>query len=202
MLKSMAVKRFGKILLVVALALSTSSCLIFWTKTGNAEDPVNNNSILVYGFLDDKDAPFKFRWGQIRQVLPKTDEPFQDFKLNKEGLFYLDNLPVGSYSIESLGGPEGFFSNTSWTWRFPNPSQNPEFKLTELRAAKPGLHFMGAYKIYESKKGGFFSNAEYSTLAVEKPSELEILQQLREKTRGSKWDSLVVARINKIKKSN
>lgn len=202
MLKSIALTRLWKILLVVTLALSISSCLIYWTKTGNAEDPVNNNSVLVYGYFNDTDAPFKFRWGQIRQVLPKTDDPFLDLKLNKEGLFYLDNLPVGSFAIESLGGPEGFFSNTSWTWRFPNPSQHPEFKLTELRATKPGLHFMGAYKVYESKKGGFFSSAEYATLVVEKPSEVEILQQLREKTRGTKWDKLVLARINELKKSN
>ena len=201
MLNSIVFTRFWKIALVVTLALSTSSCLIFWTKTGNAEDPKNNNSILVYGYLDDSAAPFKFRWGQIRQVLPKTDEPFLDVKLNKEGLFYLDNLPVGSYTIESLGGPEGFFSNTSWTWRFPNPSQRPEFKLTELRASKPGLHFMGAYKIHESKKGGFFTSSEYTSVATETPSEVEILEQLREKTRGSKWDSLVVAKINALKKS-
>lgn len=200
MLKSFAFTRLLKVVLIIALALSTSSCLIFWTKTGNAEDPVNKNSILVYGYLDDSAAPFNFRWGQLHQVLPRTDEPFHDIKLNKQGLFYLENLPVGSYSIESLGGPEGFFSDTSWTWRFPNPSQYPEFKLSELRASKPGLHFMGAYKIYESKKGGFFSVTEYSSAAVEKPSELEILQQLREKTRDSKWDHLVVARINELKK--
>lgn len=201
MMKSTVFARVWKILAIVTLALSTSSCLIFWTKTGNAEDPKNNNSILVYGYLDDREAPFEFRWGQLRQLLPKTDEPFQDVKLNKQGLFYLDNLPVGSYTIESLGGPEGFFSNTTWTWRFPSPSQRPEFKLTELRATKPGLHFMGAYRIYESKKGGLFSASEYSSAAVEHPSELEILEQLREKTRDSKWDRLVVARINELKKS-
>lgn len=201
MLKGFVSTRVWKILLIITLALSTSSCLLFWTRTGNAEDPVNNNSILVYGFLDDKDAPFSFRWGQLRQVLPRTDEPFRDIKLNKEGLFYLDNLPVGSYTIESLGGPEGFFSNASWSWRFPNPSQHPEFKRTELRATKPGLYFMGAYKIYESKKGGIFSVSEYATAAIEHPSEMEILQQLREKTQGTKWDSLVVARINELKKS-
>jgi len=198
MLNSITFTRFLKILIVVTLALSTSSCLIFWTKTGDAKDPVNNNSILVYGYLDDSAAPFSFRWGQLHQVLPRTDEPFLDIKLNKKGLFYLENLPVGSYSIESLGGPEGFFSNSSWTWRFPNPSQHPEFKLTELRAGKPGIYFMGAYRIYESKHGGFFSSAEYSSASVDHPSELEILQQLREKTRDSKWDHLVVARINEL----
>lgn len=200
MLKSVNFGRLLKFFLVVALSLSTTSCLIFWTKTGNANDPANNNSVLVYGFLDDSAAPFSFRWGQLHQVLPRTDEPFLDIKLNKRGLFYLENLPVGSYSIESLGGPEGFFSNTSWTWRFPNPAQYPEFKLTELRAGKPGLHFMGAYKIFESKKGGFFSASEYSSATISKPSELEILEQLREKTRDSKWDHLVVARINELKK--
>ena len=60
---------------------------------------------------------------------------------------------------------------------------------------------MGAYRIYESKHGGFFTATEYSSAAVESPSELEILQQLREKTRDSKWDHLVVARINELKKS-
>lgn len=201
MFNSIAFLRLSKILIGLALVLSTSSCLIFWTKTGNANDPVNNNSILVYGFFDDSAAPFSFRWGQLHQVLPRTDEPFLDIKLNKKGLFYLENLPVGSYSIESLGGPEGFFSNTTWTWRFPNPSQYPEFKLTELRATKPGIYFMGAYRIYESKHGGFFSSNEYSSASVDNPSELEILQQLREKTRDSKWDHLVVARINELKKS-
>lgn len=200
MLKSVAITRLWKALVVILLAFSITACQIYWTKTGNAEDPENSNNILVYGFFDDSDAPFKFRWGQIRQVLPKTDDPFLDIKLNKEGLFYLENLPVGSYVTETFGGPEGMFSNTSWRWRLPSPSQYPEFKLSELRATKPGLHFMGAYKVYESKKGGFFSNAEYSTLAVQKPSEIEILEQLREKTRGSKWDSLVVAKINELKK--
>ena len=200
MYSSLISSKILKIAIILILTLSTSSCLIFWTKTGDAEDYTNNKSILVYGFLDDSDAPFSFRWGQLRQMLPKTDEPFLDVKLNKKGLFYLENLPVGSYTIHNLGGPEGFFSNNSWRWSFPNPSDNPEFKLTELRATAPGIYFMGAYKIYESRKGGFFRNAEYSSLAVDKPSEVEILQQLLEKTHGTKWEALVLARINKLKK--
>ncbi len=200
MYSNMISNRILKIAIILILTLSTSSCLIFWTKTGDAEDYTNNKSILVYGFLDDSEAPFSFRWGQLRQMLPKTDEPFLDVKLNKKGLFYLENLPVGSYTIHNLGGPEGFFSNNSWRWTFPSPSDKPEFKLTELRATAPGIYFMGAYKIYESRKGGFFRNAEYSSLPVDKPSEVEILKQLLVKTHGTKWEALVLSRINKLTK--
>ncbi len=200
MLTNQVLKRIFQISSAVLLAFSLSSCVLYWTKTGNAEDPTDNNSILVYGYLDDSQAPFKFRWGQLRQMLPRTDEPFHDLKLNKEGLFFLDNLPVGSYTVHSLGGPETGMSDRTWRWSFPSPSEKPEFKLTELRATKPGVYFMGAYKIYESKKGGIFTRSEYSSLAVQKPSELEILEQLREKTKDTKWDRLVVARIQELRK--
>ncbi len=199
MLENVRFARAWKYLLVIILALSTSGCLIYWTKTGNAEEPVAN-SILAYGYFDDSDAPFKFRWGQLRQMLPRTDEPFHEIKLNKNGLFYLENLPVGSYTVDSLGGPVGGLSKSYWRWHFPDPAQHPEFKLTELRANKPGIYFMGAYKVYESKKGGLFSVSEYSSAPISKPSELEILEQLHEKTQNSKWDHLVMARIAELKK--
>ena len=200
MFTSQVLKRFFQISVIALSAFSLSSCVIYWTKTGNAEEPIDNNKILVYGYLDDSQAPFKFRWGQLRQMLPKTDDPFVDLKLNKQGLFYLENLPVGSFAINSVGGPEGGLSDRTWRWTFPSPANRPEFKLTELRSTKPGLYFMGAYKIYEAKKGGFFTNAEYSSLPVDKPSEIEILEQLREKTKDTKWDKLVVARIQELKK--
>ncbi|HEY6094247.1 MAG TPA: hypothetical protein VIU93_04765 [Gallionellaceae bacterium] len=200
MLENIRFARVLKYFLVVILTLSTSGCLLYWTKTGDAEEPVDN-SILAYGYFDDSEAPFNFRWGQLRQMLPRTDEPFHDVKLNKKGLFYLENLPVGSYTIESLGGPVGGLSSAYWRWHFPDTSTHPEFKLTELRAGKPGIYFMGAYKVYESKKGGLFSVSEYASAPVSKPSELEILQQLHEKTQNTKWDRLVMARIAELKKS-
>lgn len=189
----------GRYLMLAFLAVSMSGCVIHFSKSKSIDDQEEPNSIMVVGYLDDSEAPFTMKWGEIKQVRPVIDEPYQELRSNNEGLFYLENLPVGSYQLEELGGPDkGFLSQDTWAWGFGDVRGDKGFERTELRASKPGIYFLGSYKIDMVKKGGLFSMDKYETLAVAQPTEKQVLQKLLPITKGTRWESVVRKRIRQL----
>lgn len=189
-----------KCLSIILLVIGLNGCGIHFTKSSDVDDQEEKNSILVFGFLDDSEAPFTMEWGEIKQVRPAIDEPYQELRSNSKGLFYLENLPVGSYQLAELGGPDkGFLSSDEWTWGFSTLNNKPGFERTQLRARKPGVYFLGAYKIDLVKEGGMFSFDKYETMPVKRPTEKEALKQLLPHTKGTRWERIVRNRIKQLK---
>jgi len=189
-----------KFLSVLLLAVSMSGCAIHFTKSEDVDDQEKRDSILVVGYVDDSEAPFTMEWGEIKQVRPAIDEPYQELRSNGEGLFYLENLPVGSYQLVELGGPDkGFMSQDTWTWGFAGSANEEGFERVELKAKQPGIYYLGSYKIDLVKEGGLFSTDKYETIALEEPSEKTVLMKLLPVTSGTKWHDIVKQRIRQLK---
>ena len=168
-------------LLILLLVTILSGCTIYIhvTKSKYMDEQEKRNSILVFGYFDDSEAPFNMGWGDIKQIRPATDEPYKELRSNGKGLFYLENLPTGSYKLISLDGREkGMLSTQPWTVSFPDPSEDSDFKRTELRAKKPGVYFLGAYKLKLVKKGGFLIGRDkFETMALKKPTEKKLIKK-------------------------
>lgn len=184
---------------VSLLILPLAGCTFYFSKSAYMDDQDSDDSILVFGYLDDSEAPFVMKEAEIRQVRPTTDEPIKEVRSNNEGLFYLENLPVGSYRFVGWNGPEKGLSDSYWNWSITDKYGKPGFERTEFRARKPGLYYIGAYKIDEVKAGGFFSSAKYETIGIKGPSEKELLKKLLEYAEGTKWERRIAQRLAQLK---
>lgn len=199
MIKINNVRRY---MFLMFIAVAVSSCTIFIKirKDQQLDEQANKNSILVVGYLDDSQAPFNLGWGDLKQIRPADEEPYKELRADDEGLFYLENLPVGSYKLVSLEGREkGALSTQPWIIGLPEPSSDKAFWRTELRAKKPGVYFLGSYKLKRVKKGGLFSDDKFETIALKKPNEKQVLKKLLKHAKGTKWYKVIKKRIRKLK---
>jgi len=195
--KSRVFKYSAVLLLVVALA----GCNIYikFTKSKYIDEMENNKSILVYGYFDDTDAPYDMEYGEIKQFRPATDEPYHELRSNKNKLFYLENLPVGSYKLMSVNGSEKGISTHPWETSFPDPSNKPEFKRVQVKAKKSGLYYLGSYKLKLIRSGGFFGIDKFEFQVLKNPSEKKVLKKLLKYAKGTKWSKLIRKRIKQLK---
>ena len=192
-------KHYSKVFITATLIFALAGCTIFVTKSSDMDEQESKNSILIFGYLNDKDAPFTMKWGDVKQVRPATDEPIKDFRSNNEGLFYLENLPLGSYKIMTLGGPEKGLSNSFYDWDLPQTRDDAAFKRMEIRAKKPGLYFVGSYRITKLKDGGLFGTDKYETVATKEVSEKKALKKLLTYAGGTKWQKIIEKRLKQLK---
>ena len=192
-------KLTSKLFITAFLIIGLASCTFYITKSKYLDDQEENNSILIYGYINDKEAPFTMEWGDIKQVRPIIDEPYKDLRSNNEGLFYLENLPTGLYKIENVGGPEKGLSNSYYKWDMPESNEDAAFKRMEIRAKKPGLYFVGSYKIKKVKDGGLFGVNKYETIATKEVSEKKALQKLLTYADGTKWKKIIRKKLKQLK---
>lgn len=192
-------KVVSRLLLAAFLVVGLASCTFYLSKGKGIDDQEEKNSILIFGYLDDSEAPFTMEWGEVKQVRPASDEPYKEMRSNNEGLFYLENLPTGLYKVTTLSGPEKGLSQNYWDWTMPSPSDDKAFKRMELKASKPGLYFVGSYKINKIKDGGLFGVDKYETVATKDVSEKQALQKLVKYADGTKWEGLIKKRMAQIK---
>ena len=101
--------------------------------------------------------------------------------------------------MTTLSGPEKGLSQNYWDWTMPSPSDDKAFKRMELKASKPGLYFVGSYKINKIKDGGLFGVDKYETVATKDVSEKQALQKLVKYADGTKWEGLIKKRMAQIK---
>jgi hypothetical protein len=144
---------------------------------------------LVFGYIDMAEAPAKELTAfSLRQVLPNTDKPFWHMRTH-EGVFYLENLPLGSYQLSRFGGPGGMLSSASFYW-FDFPRQSEGF-----RVAKPGIHYLGSFKY---KKAGSFFNPKFDIEPLKTPGEREAIEKILEYSKNTKWDAQLRVRLAQL----
>lgn len=196
--KANMVKRLS--LLVLITFISACAFHIHVTKNKHLDQKKNKNSILVVGYFDDSDSEFNLGWGYIKQIRPVIDEPYLEMRTNGDDLFYLENMPVGSYKLISVDGREkGALSTQPWSLTFPQPSKYKDFKRLELRAKKSGVYFLGAYKYKLVKRGGVFGTDKFETIALKKPTEKQVLKRLLKHSKGTKWKKIIQKRIKRLR---
>jgi hypothetical protein len=153
------------------------------------EDQKDPDCSLVYGYIDMTNGPCWLQWFYLHQVLPKTEKPFFNFRVD-EGAFYAEFVVSGSYQLHELGGwgswPNG---NTSYNFLFPKQAEG-------LRIEKPGLYYIGSYKM---KDLGNFFKSKYDIELAETPSEREVLSKVLPHAKGTIWEERIRQRLETLK---
>lgn len=150
---------------------------------------VDGASALVFGYIDMDEAPAtELTAFSLRQVLPKTDKPFWHMRTH-EGVFYIENLPQGSYQMNQFGGPGGMFSSASFYW-FNFPRQSDGFRIS-----KPGLYYLGSFKY---KKAGSMFNPKFDIEPLKSPGEREAIEKILQFSKSTKWEAQLQGRLNQL----
>lgn len=143
------------------------------------EEMEANNTAFVFGYVDMEEAPTSLEHFQVRQVKPKVKKPYWSYRTH-EGIFYMENVPVGSHQFSRIGGPGGFFSSANYYY-FNFPRQTGGFKVD-----KPGVYFLGAFKFVKS---GSIFNRKYDIQKTDKPLSGELLAKIMPFAKGTKWEA-------------
>ena len=134
-------------------------------------DPSNQNTSLVFGYFDMKDAPSSLDWVSIRQY---GTSPFYYHAGAKDGLFWHIGVDQGSYQVEKFGGLKRvLIFSSDVEYDYGTRGRND----TAVRVTKPGLYFMGAYR-YVAHDGGIFAPDKFEMQPVTSPTERELLSRV------------------------
>jgi hypothetical protein len=151
------------------------------------EEPKDSDRSLVYGYVDMTDGPCWMDWFSMKQVLPKVEKPYLGFRVC-DGAFYAEYIPLGSFQLSHFGGTKTL-GNTIYTFNFPQ-------QLPGLRIEKPGLYYVGAFKMKE--EGNFFKS-KYDIDLAEKPTEREVIEKILPYAKGTEWDDWLRRRLKELK---
>lgn len=149
---------------------------------------------LVFGYVDMEDAPVDLRWISLKQIMPKTDKPYWNAATD-DGMFWGSHFKPGAYQMDSFGGFSSW-RNANFTFSFPQQNMDEyRFKIDN----KPGIHFIGSYK-YKEVETGFFEQGKFDLVAVNSPTERELLERLLEFTEDKTWEARIRKRIKELSK--
>jgi len=154
-------------------------------------DPANS---LVFAYIDMEDAPTEMSYANIRQVFPKSEEGYWGMGVD-DGLLFNQYLPAGGYQMANFGGA-GFWSGEH-EYSFPIYGRN----VTAVRADKPGIYFLGAYK-YVEVDTGFFEQDKFNIAPMASPAEKELLTRISQMkwVKGSQWEERIRTRLAELGK--
>lgn len=176
------------------LAINLSACGL----SKHVDEQMNPNTALVFGYIDTANAPSNLKWAQARQLKTDSMEPYKAFRAD-DGMFYLENLGMGSYKMTTFGGSGFIFMSygqcigtKNYSYEFP--SDDPKFEKLAFRLSKPGLYYAGSYKIVKAKNNLFKEN-DYAFVKLESPDERELLKRLLPHAEGTKWQALIKKRL-------
>ncbi len=188
--------RFAAGTLMAAVLLALAAC----ASTGGPLETEHNNDSLVFGYLDMSQAKGHFEWVQMQQLQPPTDKPYYSCYVEK-GLFWHPRVVPGTYKLTKFGGMDGLkigtvhlFGSTQYEYGFPRQGKGELDPVIE----KPGLYFVGAYKVVV-KRGGLFKPDEFDIQKLESPTEKELLQQLLAKSDKGEWRARIEKRLAELK---
>jgi hypothetical protein len=162
------------------------------------------NSALVFGYVDMVGTSADLEWAEAKQVKPlDTQDPYKKFRVDGEGMFYLENLPLGSYRLTRFGGGgwklfpriNTCFGTVDHYYNFP--SDYPGFERLAFRLEKPGLYFAGSSKQQRTARNLLTADDNEFT-KIDAPGERDLLKRLLLHTSGTKWNALVRKRIEEL----
>jgi len=151
----------------------------------NQKDPETS---LIVGHIDMKDGPCWLHWFSMKQVMPKVEKPYFNFRID-EGTFYAEYIPLGSFQLSDFGGDGSWPSNTRYTFRFPQ-------QLQGLRLEKPGIYYLGSFKMTD--EGNFFKS-KYDIELAKTPSERDVLEKILPHAKGTDWEERLRLRLEELK---
>ncbi|MFO7594515.1 MAG: hypothetical protein R6X15_10800, partial [Pseudomonadota bacterium] len=88
---------------ILCFAMTATLLLQGCSPTPRIEKPVSEETSLVFGHLDMKDAPSRLDWIAMKMLQPVTDRPYVRFWV-VDGTFFAGHVPLGTYKFDSFGG--------------------------------------------------------------------------------------------------
>ncbi len=187
--------RFALGILTAAALFALATC----ATTGGKLETEHDNDSLVFGYLDMSQAKGHFEWVQMQQLQPPTDKPYYNCYADK-GLFWHPRVAPGTYKFLKFGGMDGIkigsvhlFGSTEYQYNFPRQGKGDLDPVIE----KPGLYFVGAYKVVV-KRAGIFKPDEFDIQKTDSPTEKELLQQLLAKDDKGEWRARIEKRLTEL----
>lgn len=199
-------KRFS-IFLLLSCLLMLAGCAI---PARGVYDPKDATRSLAFGFVDMSEAP----WGaDIDDVLlarldikrPEMIRAYPDYldgvhsNPRRPGYFWANDLVPGQYQLAEIAsvfmragnstnaayGTAGGFGRNSFD--FPTDERNPTF----VDIQKPGLYYLGAYKLTGDGNGFRFDRIKH-------PTEKEALQRLLHRNYSPYWKPIIEKRLAEL----
>lgn len=146
------------------------------------------NSSFVYGYIDMKNTDVELEYVLLSQIAPKTDDPDHWTRV-QDGIFYLENVPPGTYRLVRFGGVEvGMFCGGSLFCRDPhNYYFNDNSQNINVTIKKSGVYYMGAYEYTLVDSGSIFIPDTFKLVKIAKPTEKESLKIILPNTQKTDW---------------
>jgi hypothetical protein len=174
-----------KVLPAVASALFLSAC--GGGLSQQMEDGKDPKASMIYGYIDMANGPCWMEWFRLKQVLPKSEEPYVSFRVD-DGAFYAEYIPPGSYQLHEFGGAGSWPNNAFYAFRFPA-------QMEGIRVDEPSLIYVGAFKM---KNIGNFFGAKYDVDFVKTPTEREVLTKILPHAKGTVWEQRLRRRLEQL----
>ncbi len=187
-----------RIAVLIAIAAVLSGC---GGTTMLKDDSTPASNTLVFGYIDMTDAPVSLDRVSIRQMAPKTSEPFLEQDVD-DGMFFNSFLKNGSFYIYEFGGASWGFFNAGGIFgkeRLSFDFETEHHNFGRFKIEKPGLQFVGSYK-YKKIKTGLFAPDKYEVEPVNSPTERELLERLAKVTTSKAWEAKISKRIQELTK--
>jgi hypothetical protein len=163
------------------------------------EDP---KSALLVGHIETDDGePMWFHWVQLKHTDPAGKEEYYTSRSDEDGMFYVENAPLGAYQIHRMGqgntpwGPNAVGGNGGVIWTLGESG-----KVTAMRVKTPGVTYFGSFKYTYIEGKGFFGRDSFTFSRWHQPKEKELLQRLLKYTKKTRWEGATQARLAAIAK--
>ena len=156
-------------------------------------------SSFVYGFIDMADADPDLDWVIINRV--ETGKQPKVYPMRtKDGIFYLENLPQGSYFVVEFGGrATNFFSaGTLVAFRPHYFKVGSDIKEYRFKIENPGFYYLGSWK-YKPLPGGLFEDDKYDLIRLKEPDRKGLLTKIMEEAKGTPWEAKLRNHLKTVK---
>jgi len=171
------------------------------TKGMSASDKDTGTS-MVYGFIDSTETDtslYKYSIAKKETRNGVSEYEFYDTRTADNGMFYLEDLEPGEYLLSKMHAKSYPIFGEPYYVTLPDGDSGKEFALATVKITKPGIYYMGTYKIYVMKNQTFGHSEILSTRSEVSPSEDDILKQILPHLKGTGWDKDVAKRLKEIK---
>ena len=109
------------------------------------------------------------------------------------GTYFVENVKPGDYFVHAFYGPNAIYS--LWNW-----DNRKEIEKAVFTVGKGEIVALNTLKYSIEKKKGFFSSEKFGLVPSEKPTQIEIVKNLIEFTKGTTWETKLSMHLERLNK--
>ncbi|HEX2954419.1 MAG TPA: hypothetical protein VHR47_10615 [Bacillota bacterium] len=188
-------KIFGFVLLFVILFNST----LLEAKTRKEDTLEAENDALVFGCIDTSEAKYSlisvdfFKYPPLENKLKyfNIDREIHLYGVYNNGLFIADRVKPGPYWLLKL-------LLCNWRGYVECPFTYEPTPADTITIHENEIHYFGSYKFTVIKGKTVFSGKKFSFDQTGIPTEKELLEQVYEKMKGTRWEEKIKERLSQL----